>query len=113
MRANMPAFGKRTPFTRNYFDEFEVAFGPDPLGSPASLAKRVDTGESGRFRCFNREWIADRGDSLDISWLKDDSGGNGEDLPEPAMLAQEAMNELSAALEELRGILAELGEEVG
>jgi type I restriction enzyme M protein len=32
-------------------------------------------------------------------------------LPEPAILAQEAMIELEAALEELRGILQELGEE--
>ena len=30
MRANMPQFGKRTPFTREYFAEFEAAFGDDP-----------------------------------------------------------------------------------
>ena len=35
-----------------------------------------------------------------------------DDLPEPAVLAQEAMGELEAAMEELRGILEELGEEV-
>ena len=54
----------------------------------------------------------ERGDSLDIAWLKDDSADNGDDLPEPAALAQEAMVELEGALEELRGILAELGEEI-
>lgn len=112
MRTSMPAFGKRTPFTRSYFAEFEAAFGTDPLGNPTCLAKRVDSGESGRFRHFTREWIAERGDSLDISWLKDENADNGEDLPEPAALAQEAMNELNAALEELRAILSELGEEV-
>ena len=67
--------------------------------------------KQGRFRRFTREWIAERGDSLDISWLKDESAGNGAALPEPAVLAEEAMGELVAAMEELRGILAELGEE--
>jgi type I restriction enzyme M protein len=110
LRANMPSFGKRTPLTRAHFADFEAAFGDDPWGRPESLAQRVDTGESGRFRRFTREWIAERGDSLDISWLKDERAGAGDALPEPAALAAEAMIELVAAIEELRGILAELGE---
>nr|WP_198017707.1 hypothetical protein [Syntrophorhabdus aromaticivorans] len=109
----MPQFGKRTLLGREHFAEFETAFGDDPLGKPESLAKRVDTGGQGRFRRFTREWIADRGDSLDIAWLKDESEASNGDLPEPAMLAQEAMGELEAAMEDLRGILEELGEEVG
>lgn len=108
LRANMPQFGKRTQLTRAHFAEFEKAFGADPLGG----AKRKDLGEAGRFRKFTREWIAGRGDSLDISWLKDESEESGEVLPEPSVLAQEAMTKLEAAMEELRGILAELGEEV-
>jgi len=112
LRANMPQFGKRTVLTRTHFAEFETAFGPDPLGLPASLAQREDTGETGRFRRFTREWIAERGDSLDIAWLKDDSETGADDLPEPGDLAREAMLELDGALEELRGILAELGEEI-
>jgi type I restriction enzyme M protein len=112
VRANMPQFGKRTMLTREHFAEFEAAFGDDPLGSTASLNKRRDTGEGGRFRRFSRDWIAKRGDSLDISWLKDENGTNADDLPEPAILVQEAMGELEAAMEELRGILEELGEPV-
>ena len=112
LRANMPQFGKRTLLTREHFAEFEAAFGKDPLGSPKSLAKRKDTGESARFRKFMREWIAERGDNLDISWLKDEGEGRGDELPEPAVLAREAMMELEGAFEELRGILAELGEDV-
>ena len=108
LRANMPNFGKRTEFTRSYFSEFEAAFGDDPLGRPQSLARRVDGGETGRFRRFTRQWIAERGDNLDISWLKDESQGNGDEQIEPAELAKEAMAELEAALEELRGILVEL-----
>ncbi|MBA3015807.1 MAG: type I restriction-modification system subunit M [Proteobacteria bacterium] len=112
LRANMPQFGKRTVLTRAHFAEFEEAFGNDPLGSPASLAKRQETGDTGRFRRFSREEIAARGDSLDIAWLKDDSDTSGDELPEPAVLAREAMEELDGALEELRGILEELGEVV-
>lgn len=108
LRANVSRFGKRTQLTRKHFAEFEFAFGDDPLGSPISLRKRLDTGEQGRFRKFTRNWIADRDDNLDMSWLKDEN----DELPEPATLAQEVMGELEAALGELRGILDELGEEV-
>lgn len=112
LRANMAQFGKRTQLTREHFKDFEIAFGKDSLGSPKSLAKRKETGEDGRFRRFTREWIAERGDILDISWLKDDGDGASGELPEPAVLAREAMTELEGAFEELRGILAELGEDV-
>lgn len=111
LRANMPQFGKRTALTREHFAEFEAAFGADPLGQPASLRKRRDTGEAGRFRRFSREWIAERGDSLDIAWLKDENETAADELPEPAAIAQDALTELEAAFEELRGILAELGED--
>lgn len=110
LRANMPQFGKRTPFTRDYFAEFEAAYGDDPYGGPDALVQRVDTGETGRFRRYTRQEIAERGDSLDISWLKDNSQDQGE-LPEPSALAEEAIVELSAAMEELRAILLELGED--
>ncbi len=112
LRANAPQFGKRTALTRDYFKAFEVAFGTDPLGSATSLAKRKDMGEEGEFRCFSRDWIAERGDNLDISWLNGDREEEQGDLPEPATLAREAITELEAALTQLRGILKELGEDV-
>ena len=109
MWPNMPNFGKQTLLTRDTFKEFIACYGNDRLGK----AKRKDLGEEGRFRCFTREWIRDvKDDSLDISWLKDDSNGANDDLPEPALLAQEALGELDAAMAELRGILVELGAEV-
>ncbi|ALJ71812.1 Type I restriction enzyme EcoKI M protein [Burkholderia pseudomallei] len=108
LRANAPSFGKRTPLTREYFAEFETAYGKAADGS----SKRVDEGESGRFRAFNRKWIRDRADSLDISWLKDESADDASDLPDPGVLAREAMDELNAAVNELKTILTELGEDV-
>ena len=112
LRSNMSLFGKRTQLTRKHFAEFEVAFGDDPLGSSASLAKRLDTGEQGRFRRFTRDLIAERSDNLDISWLQDESEGKTDELPEPATLAQKAKGELESALEELQALLEELGEEI-
>jgi type I restriction enzyme M protein len=108
LRANTPQFGKRTPFTLDFLKPFIAAYGNKPDGS----AKRTDEGETGRLRCFTREWIGERGDSLDIAWLKDDSAVDAADLPEPAALAQEAMDELEHAMAELEAILAELGAEV-
>ncbi len=105
LRANTPMFGKRTPLTREFFKEIEKAYGKKADGS----SKRTDTGPEGRFRFFTREEIAARGDSLDISWLKDDSETAAGDLPEPEVLAQEAITELEGAIEDLRGILVGLG----
>jgi type I restriction enzyme M protein len=112
LRTNVPQFGKRTSLMREHFAEFEAAFGDDPLGGATSLARRSDGGEQGRFRRFSRDWIAERNDNLDISWLKDERDAENGELPEPAILAQEAMGALEAAIVELQGILKELGEEV-
>ena len=108
LRANMPQFGKRTPLTDEHFADFEKRYGSDPLGSPAALAKRTDLGPEGRFRKFTREEIAARGDSLDISWLKDENAVDGDSLGEPVDLAREAAADLTAALEGLGRLVAEL-----
>ncbi|MCP4114123.1 MAG: N-6 DNA methylase [Desulfobacteraceae bacterium] len=97
LRTNMPSFGKRTPLTQEHFKEFEEGFGNNPMGK----SKRIDQGEEGRFRCFSRKKIKTRGDNLDISWLQDESNGNGEKLPEPDVLAAEIMEHLRIAMEEM------------
>jgi len=106
LRANMPKFGKRTPLTSEHFSAFEAAYGEDANG----LSPRTDEGEGGRFRSFSREAVNARGDSLDISWLKDESAEDAADLPEPGVLSRLAADELNGALAELEAILAELGE---
>lgn len=103
MRTNMPNFGKRTPFTRDHFKEFEACFGNDPCGS----SPRVDQGEEGRFRVFTREQISERGENLDISWLRDEDAERAEDLPEPDEIAAEILGHLKIAMEEMEA-LAEL-----
>ena len=60
---------------------------------------------------FHRVSIAARDDSLDITWLKDDSETADGELPEPDLLAREALEELAGAMNELQAILVELGAE--
>jgi len=109
MRANMPSFGKRTPFTREHFAEFEKAFGNDPHGK----SKRKDQGEEGRFRKFTREEIAKRGDNLDIAWLKDDSAASSADIGDPEEIAAEIVDKLRIAMEEIEALQKVLRGEMG
>jgi type I restriction enzyme M protein len=97
MRANAPAFGKRTPLTHEHFAEFEKCFGKKADGT----SKRTDQGADGRFREFTREAIKKRGDNLDIAWLKDESAGDHDELPEPDEIASEIMGHLQNAMAEL------------
>lgn len=105
LRSNMPNFGKRTLFTQKHLAGFVKAFGKKSDGS----SPRKDQGEDGLFRCFSRKWIKKRNDSLDISWLKDDDQEDAADLPEPDVLAREAMLELEGAMTDLQDILVQLG----
>ena len=111
LRSNMPSFGKRTQFTRSYFDEFLKCYGKDKNGE----SKRKEIGdtdeEQGRWKVFSREIIAERGESLDISWIKDDDVVDAADLPDPDALAGEAMSELTEALRELTELMESLGAE--
>jgi type I restriction enzyme M protein len=107
MRTNAPAFGKRTPLTREHFNDFETAYGSAPLGK----AKRKDEGEVGRFRRFTREDIAKRGENLDITWLRDDGHRNLDDLPEPDEIAAEIVANLQTAIAEMEALTVALGAE--
>ncbi|MDX7763287.1 N-6 DNA methylase [Aeromonas caviae] len=63
-----------------------------------------------RFRKFSREYIRDqKGDSLDISWLKDLEATSADNLPEPEVLVGEAMAELTEAMSELYLLMLALG----
>jgi type I restriction enzyme M protein len=120
MRANMPAFGKRTAFTKDYFTSFEKCYGKKGDGT----SKRTEgdwswskdgtskTIENSRWRCFSREWISEqKGDSLDISWLKDESQQETDTLLEPMTLIKNAISELDLALSGLHEIMTKLGGE--
>jgi len=135
LRTNMPSFGKRTPFGEQHLTPFETVYGEDANGqSPRKEGewsfhsedielpeetKATDENQDvdermvhSRWRRFSREWIAEhKGDSLDISWLKDSDSVDAANLPEPSVLAGEAMGELVQALGELDALTRELGAE--
>jgi type I restriction enzyme M protein len=101
-RSNVPTVTKKErPLTKAYFEEFEQCYGDDPNGR----AKRTDLGMEGRFRCFSLDEIKARDYKLDITWLKDESLEDADDLPEPDYLASEAITELEAVVDSLKDIL--------
>jgi type I restriction enzyme M protein len=73
----------------------------------------VDAGDLGRFRKFHLSDIKERGYKLDITWLKDDSLEDSDELPEPQDLAAEAVTELEAVVDDLKEIIALLEKEEG
>ncbi len=104
-RSNVPGVTKKDrPLSDKHFEEFEKSYGKDPNGK----AKRTDQGETGRFRKFTLEQIKERNYKLDITWLKDDSLEDADDLPDPQILASEAITELEAIVDDLKDILDEL-----
>ena len=63
----------------------------------------------GRWRCYSRKEIFKRDKtSLDIFWLRDQSPGDLDNLPEPDEIAEEIIENLEAGLENFRGVLSEL-----
>lgn len=52
--------------------------------------------------------IKERDYKLDITWLKDESLEDADELPEPQDLAAEAITELEAAVDDLKEIAAML-----
>ena len=122
MRTNMQTFGKRRMLTDAHFDGFIAAYGEDANGqSPRSEGVYTQLGEieglstdegddTARWRVFSRDYIREqKGDSLDITWLKDLEASSAENLPEPDVLAGEAMAELTEAMGELYQLMQALG----
>ena len=109
-RSNVPGITKKDrPLSREHFAEFEKCYGTDPNGT----SKRKDLGETGRFRRYAATDIAERSYKLDITWLKDDSLENSDELPDPQDLAIEAITELETIVGDLREIVALVEAEEG
>lgn len=120
LRANMPQFGKRTLFTEKHLEEFFEAVGNDltqvdEQKRQAFIEKYSEGSEIGdvdtcRLRCFSRDEIRQKDNSLDLAWIRDDSVEDSAALPEPGVLISEALEEMAGAMQELQAILVELGE---
>lgn len=98
LRTNMPSFGKTNPLKKEHFTDFEKAY-------EASDRYAVD---DERWNVFTREEIAEKGNSLDLGLIKDDSIVDYDDLPNPIESGEEAIAMLSEAMDLLQSVVNEL-----
>ncbi|MEK7256425.1 MAG: N-6 DNA methylase [Bacteroidota bacterium] len=95
LRTNMPSFGKRTPLTAAHFAGFLAAY---------RAADRRSVQDE-RWSVLSREDIRRKGDNLDLGLIPDANLVNHDDLPEPKLLAEEAIGELEAMEADLEEVL--------
>lgn len=98
LRTNMPSFGKTNPLKKEHFAEFEAAY---------EAADRHAVKDE-RWSVFTREQIAEKGNSLDLGLIRDDSIVDYEDLPDPIESGEEAIAQLEEAVDLLQSVVNEL-----
>jgi len=106
-RTNIHHTLKRKPLCDEHLREFVECY------KPCARHQRQETwsedNPEGRWRRYSREEIFKRDKtSLDIFWLRDQSLGDLDNLPEPDAIAEEIIENLEAGLESFRSVLSEL-----
>ena len=100
LRTNMHFTLKQNPLRAEHLAEFVSCF---------SAEHRSARAEGERFRRFAfDELVARDKASLDITWLRDESLEETDNLPPPDVLAQEIVEDLEAALAEFSAIAVSL-----
>lgn len=107
LRTNQNFTLKTRTLTRSDLDEFVACY------KPQNRSERQPTWSAetpqGRWRVFSYEELIARDKvNLDIFWLRDEALEDSDHLPEPDALAREILQELESALEQFRGVSAEL-----
>ena len=101
LRTNQHFTLKQNPLRRMHLDEFVECYAP---GLPRS--ERV---ESERFRPVTYDELISRDKvNLDITWLRDESLEDLENLPAPELIAGEIVEDLTAALVGFEAVAAAL-----
>ncbi len=101
LRTNQHFTLKQSPLRRADLDDFVACYAP---GRPRS--ERVETE---RFHAFSYdELIARDKANLDITWLRDESLEDVDNLPAPEVIAREIVEDLTAALAEFEAVAAAL-----
>ena len=101
LRTNKHFTLKQNPLRRADLDDFVRAYKP---GEP-----RSERTESERWKAFTYDEIIARDKAnLDITWLKDDSLEDLDNLPSPDVIAREIVEDLTAALAEFEAVAAAL-----
>jgi len=101
LRTNQHFTLKQKSLRREHLNEFFDCYAP---GKPRS--ERVETV---RFKAFEYgELVARDKANLDITWLRDDSLEDMDNLPAPEVIAREIVEDLTAALVEFEAVAAAL-----
>ena len=109
LRNDMPSFGKTNPLKSEHFDDFVECY------ADGDLSKRKETyseeNSNGRWRKFTIEDILARDKtSLDITWMKADSGTDDYTLAELLNMIKEKSNNIAKAVAELEALIGEVEE---
>lgn len=109
LRNDMPSFGKTNPLKSEHFDDFVKCY------ADGDLSKRKETyseeNPNGRWRKFTIEDILTRDKtSLDITWMKADSGTEDYTLSELLDMIKEKSNNIAKAVAELETLIGEVEE---
>ncbi|MDA8437553.1 MAG: N-6 DNA methylase [Propionibacterium sp.] len=100
LRTNQHFTLKQNPLRRKHLDEFVDCFKPGHRG---------DRVESERWHSFSYgELVARDKANLDITWLRDESLEDLDNLPAPDVIAREIVEDLSAALAEFEAVATAL-----
>jgi len=100
LRTNMHFTLKQNPLTYNDLEDFVKCY------NPSDITERTETE---RFKAYTYEELIQRDKvNLDITWIKDESLEETENLPPPEILAEEIIENLRSALEEFEALQEEL-----
>ena len=102
LRTNEHFTLKQNPLTLAALDGFVASYAPD--------RPRSERMETERFHAFAYDDLVGRDKAnLDITWLRDESLEDLDNLPAPEVIAREIVEDLSAALAEFEAVAAALG----
>ncbi|GIA13693.1 DNA methyltransferase [Vibrio cholerae] len=116
-RTNVHKTLRTNKLARSDFDEFVELYKPGNLKARVATwaeeqNEETGVGPNGRWREFSYDEIIARDKTnLDITWLKDESLEDTENLQPPAVIASEIVELLTAALEEFKSVEEALVEE--
>ena len=104
LRTNRHFTLKTSPLSRADLDDFVACYHSD---------NRLERQETERFRRFSYDELVKRDKAnLDIFWLRDESMEDSATLPPPDVIAEEILEDLRAALEQLEEIAGDLAPEL-
>lgn len=107
-RTNVHHTLKRKPMTLEHLQDFITCYNADNIHERVETYD-PETNPTGRWRKYSIEDIKKRDKTnLDITWLKDDSLTDLDNLPDPEDLASDIIDNIEAGLASFRAVLDEL-----